>query len=140
MEHDVLIIANSQLETAKHLYSTGEDYYSVITLAGAAEEIYGKLLKHHGGQPVLESEENLFFAMHKLYYDKELPEKEFYNRANNARNALKHWSAGDPKIKFDAKREAEHMIERAIRNREKLMNLQTRHDRSWRDDWIDKLE
>lgn len=120
MEHDVLSIADGQLETAGRLYRAGKDYYSVITLAGAAEEIYGKLLKHHGGEPALESLAKCVSALHKIDYGEDLPDKEIYCLANEARNSLKHWSASDPKLEFDAKREAEDMLERAVRNREKL--------------------
>ena len=41
-------IALAQLETALRLFSVGEDLISVITLAGAAEEILGKLVKSQG--------------------------------------------------------------------------------------------
>ena len=44
MAHDVSCCALRQLETALPLYFEGEDYYSVTTLAGAAEEVFGKLL------------------------------------------------------------------------------------------------
>ena len=40
MAHDVQCIALRQLETALRLYFEREDYYSVITLAGASEEIF----------------------------------------------------------------------------------------------------
>ena len=44
MAHDVQRMALRQLETALRLYSEREDYYSVTTLAGASEEIFGNLL------------------------------------------------------------------------------------------------
>ena len=43
--HDIQCAALRQLETALRLYFEGEDYYSVVTLAGASEEVLGKLLK-----------------------------------------------------------------------------------------------
>ena len=42
-DHEVRCMALRQLETACHLYEQ-QDYYSVITLAGAAEEIFENLL------------------------------------------------------------------------------------------------
>ena len=54
MAHDVQCVALRQLETACRLYEEG-DYYSVITLAGAAEELLGKLLKENGGENALDS-------------------------------------------------------------------------------------
>lgn len=44
MAHDIHCMALKQLETALRLYFEREDYYSVITLAGAAEEVFGSLL------------------------------------------------------------------------------------------------
>ena len=44
MTHDVRCIALRQLETALRLHFEGGDYYSIITLAGASEEIFGGLV------------------------------------------------------------------------------------------------
>lgn len=44
MAHDVHCLALRQLETALRLYFEREDYYSVITLAGASEEVFGSFL------------------------------------------------------------------------------------------------
>lgn len=43
--YDSLSIAKAQLDTAIRLYFEAEDLFSVITLAGAAEEILGKHLE-----------------------------------------------------------------------------------------------
>lgn len=43
-DHDLHCIALRQLETALRLYCEREDYYSVITLAGASEEVFGSFL------------------------------------------------------------------------------------------------
>ena len=45
VSHDIQCAALRQLETALRLYFECEDYYSVVTLAGASEEILGKLLE-----------------------------------------------------------------------------------------------
>ena len=45
VSHDIQCAALRQLDTALRLYFEGEDYYSVVTLAGASEEILGKLLE-----------------------------------------------------------------------------------------------
>ena len=44
-------IALSLLETALGLYFAKQDLFSVVTLAGAAEEILGQLLLHGGPEP-----------------------------------------------------------------------------------------
>lgn len=43
-------IAANQIETALGLYFEGRDLFSVITLAGAAEEILGQLLQGRNGK------------------------------------------------------------------------------------------
>ena len=223
MAHDVQCVALRQLETACRLYKEG-DYYSVITLAGAAEEIFAsllfeKLLKELEGILIgssadvigqlpeelqedfskftkdlkalkevtaqfprdpeevwdkslnkLKSEARKAFG--KLVKDlkriegtcgelpsdkfsdalkevftrneppwdsfsasvieitKQLPkslgedddptESDVRQRANWIRNTLKHWFPGQPKVEFDAKKEAEDMLGDAIDNYSKL--------------------
>ena len=46
--HSHLSAAQWQLLQALRLYEEGQDYYSVITLAGAAEEIFGRLSQKMG--------------------------------------------------------------------------------------------
>ena len=45
MAHDLQCVALRQLETALCLYFEQKDYYSVITLAGASEEMFSDLLR-----------------------------------------------------------------------------------------------
>ena len=45
MAHDLQCVALRQLETALCLYFEQKDYYSVITLAGASEEMFSELLR-----------------------------------------------------------------------------------------------
>jgi len=49
-EYSKLEIAASQIETALSLFFQQGDLFSVITLAGAAEEILGQLLQHRLGK------------------------------------------------------------------------------------------
>ena len=117
MTHDVQCVALRQLETSLHLYFEGEDYYSVITLAGAAEEVLGKLAEAAGYQNELSSEIDVTQKIFKARHGEELPEKVVATIANKPRNALKHWKPGDSKmIEFDAKEEATAMLDRAIGN------------------------
>jgi hypothetical protein len=81
--------AKRQIQTAIDLYFLHGDMVSVMTLAGAAEEICGNLLARHGKQNILaimsaEAEKQGF----------QFTNKELYNRASSMRNALKH--AKDP--------------------------------------------
>lgn len=110
-------LALKQLETALRLYFEESDFASVITLAGAADTIFGNLLTSIGKEPSIESLKSAVGAIHlKLYGEAMLP-KQIADRANNARNSLKHWDVGQSTIiKFDLKQEAGDMLFRAIDN------------------------
>ena len=115
--HDIRFVALRQLETALRLYSEREDYYSVITLAGASEEVSGKLLKENNPENALDSLKKDVSVVHEALFDEDLAEKEISERANWVRNLLKHWSPGQPKVfEFDAPEEAKDMLTRAIDN------------------------
>ena len=115
--HDYVHIARTQLDTALHLYFAGEDYYSVVTLAGASEEILGKLLSEAGNNTALDSLKKDVSAVHKALFGEDLQEKQISDRANEMRNSLKHGTRGKAKaIKFDARAEAKDMLNRAVDN------------------------
>ena len=110
-------MALTQLETALRLYFEGVDYYSTITLSGAADEIFGQLLKVQGKEPRLESIKTSVSAIFERLYGRPLNPSQVAERANYARNALKHWGEGQPfSVEFDAIEEAKDMLERAISN------------------------
>ena len=55
--------------------------------------------------------------MHKHLFGEETGAKEYADRANRARNALKHFEAGGfPAFTIDAQEEAKDMLNRAIDN------------------------
>ena len=115
--HSKFDIALSQLETALRLFEEGNDYYSVVTLAGAADEIFGRLLESKGGVSALASLTKAAVAIHLEVHGTPGGEKMFIERANLARNALKHWNVGgsDP-VSLDIREEAADMLDRAISN------------------------
>ncbi|MCE2485664.1 MAG: hypothetical protein J4F42_09150, partial [Desulfurellaceae bacterium] len=96
MSHDPQSIAVWQLKTALRLYFEQEEhfdregYYSVITLAGAAEEIFGKLLKENGIENSLDSLKKVAITITKQLFGEASTENEVVTRANDARNKLKH--------------------------------------------------
>jgi len=49
-----LIVACEQLEVALRLFFEGKEYFAVITLAGAADELLGAFFKAKGGTTSLE--------------------------------------------------------------------------------------
>jgi hypothetical protein len=104
-------IAKRQVETACALFLCGGDYLSVVTLAGAAEEILGSLLRRAGKSHMLD---------HLVTLDRELGRarefKEVSDEVNRARNALKHaCDASEDQVEI-APGEADAMLVRAIAN------------------------
>jgi hypothetical protein len=121
--HDKQQVALTQLETALRLFADGADDYSVVTLAGAADEIFGKLLESRGGVTALVALTRASAAIHQVVHGVPGSEKEYADRANLARNALKHLRAGgDPSVPFDIHQEASDMLDRAISNYWALTN------------------
>jgi hypothetical protein len=66
--HYVTDLALDQLESALRLYFEGKDFASVITLAGAADEIFGKLLSASGKEHSLESLTKAVTAIHEKLF------------------------------------------------------------------------
>ena len=110
-------LALAQLETALRVYFDGSDFASVVTLAGAADEIFGKLLASSGRESSLASLTKAVMAINQTLYGEPLAPRDVADRANRARNNLKHWDVGDPQIvKLDLLEEARDMLNRAIDN------------------------
>jgi hypothetical protein len=111
-------LALAQLETALQLYFANGDRGSVITLAGAADEIFGKYLERTGRESSFKSLVLAVTAIQAHLFGEPLePEevKAIADRANSARNSLKH--IGETEIvKFDLETEACDMLNRAIDN------------------------
>ena len=106
-----------QIETALKLYFEGQDYFSAITLAGAAEEIFGKLLSTRGIENSLESITAASTAIHQKLFGSPVARKDIADRANRARNALKHVELNESQmVSLDPKEEAKDMLQRAVDN------------------------
>ena len=113
-DHDHLSAAQWQLLQALRLYEEGEDYYSVITLAGAAEEIFGTLSRKMDLGNALDRLTATLPMLAKRFFQQELATHEAAASVNSAKNWLKH--DGEDQLSFDARFEAEDMLERAIHN------------------------
>lgn len=110
-------LALAQLEAALRIFFEGNNFASVITLAGAADEIFGKLLASSGRTNSLENLTKAVAEIHQKMYGEPIKQSEIADRANRARNSLKHWDAGQPLIvKVDLAQEASDMLFRAIDN------------------------
>jgi len=115
--YDKRCIALTQIDTALRIYREGQDYFSALTLAGAAEEILGKLLKAQGRSNALDDLTSGAILIYKHLFGEESGADEFAKRANRARNALKHLEAGGfPTVSIDIREEAKDMLNRAIDN------------------------
>jgi len=106
--------AIQQLETAIRLYHESNDPFSVITLAGAAEEILGQLVKASGNTNSLEVLNSTALAIQRL--EGEEKPRDVIDRANYARNNLKHLALPDDNFSIDAWEEATDMLTRATDN------------------------
>jgi hypothetical protein len=111
-------LALKQLETALQLYFANGDRGSIITLAGAADEVFGKYLERADRKSSFKSMVAAIIAIRERIFGEALsPEevKEIADRANSARNSLKHIGQTDI-VKFDLEVEARDMLFRAIDN------------------------
>jgi hypothetical protein len=108
-------IASSQLRTALQHFCRSE-YVSAITLAGAAEEILGKLVKSAGMRNALE--EDISFMNARLHARGcAIPRKQLITWMNRPRDELKHIGKNHSDVlAIDALEAAEDMIERAVYN------------------------
>ena len=116
-------IAKTQLNEAISLFLAGK-FLCAITLAGAAEEIFARLLNARGEQSVVETS---FQAIQELREQTGLsvmggrPKNEIFNEWNTARNTLKHHGKeGEEPITINPFDEAYWMIKRALANATKL--------------------
>ena len=110
-------IAQRQLATAIRLFLEGKDFFSVVTLAGAADEILGKELEHRGLVSALRNTSEIGARVSAAFDKPPSTAQEIRDRANYARNHLKHH--GDPNaatITVDIRQEAIDMLSRAFDN------------------------
>ena len=115
--YDKECIALAQLETGLRLFAEGQELFSVITLAGAADEILGNLVAVRGGVNALTSLTTASAAIHYHLFGEPGDKKGFADRANLARNALKHLEAGGtPTVTLDLQQEAVDLLNRAVDN------------------------
>lgn len=108
-------IAESQLKTAIELFTTKRCFFSALTLAGAAEEIFGQILEEDCR--ALNKKKNRICENIKLICE----QIEYVHDKNNsridlnsARNSIKHLTY--PMPDFCPEQESSKMIKRAIKN------------------------
>jgi hypothetical protein len=115
--YERLVLAKGQLDTALDLFLVQKNYASAITLAGAAEEIFGKSLTVCGGTSALNSSYDSMAKFHTMLHGTELNKKSYVTKENLARDALKHLQNDKgPTITINLEEAACWMIVRAIQN------------------------
>ena len=75
-------IANSQLEVALEFYLQSREYPAVITLAGAAEEILGKIARSRGLKPALTETIERLCETYELVWGEKANPKDFADLRN----------------------------------------------------------
>jgi hypothetical protein len=107
-------VAEHQLERALRLFLDENDYVCAITLAGASEEILGRLLEKSGREHALGTFVKACVKTGKVVYNENWSHKTFADMANAFRNDLKHYRDGNP---ITVPREAAvEILDRAIEN------------------------
>jgi hypothetical protein len=115
-------VALLQLDRALDLYQAGgvQDLVCAITLAGAAEEILGRLVEGDGGTTAFGDTLELLCGMHKAAFPNDDPDPRAYaTLRNKTRNDFKHITDNTP-FAGDLEREASSMLRRAMTNHRKL--------------------
>ena len=112
-------IAAAQLDTAIQLYLDKSDLVSAVTLAGAAEEILGKLVSQKGKINAFEEVLDILCEMHEAAFNADPNRKEYAKLQNGVRNEFKHICSGET-LEVNLDNETSEMIERAIKNYRKL--------------------
>ena len=125
-------LAKIQLEDAIDLFLSGKRI-SVITLAGAAEEIFARLLNIKGEQSIIEESFSSIQQLREEILHSVMDEKsknEIFNEWNKNKNILKHHNKKDDiSISFSPFDESYMMLQRAILNSEKLgVSLKNRQE------------
>lgn len=125
-----LDIALAQVERAIVLALDDSDFISAVTLAGAAEEILGSLLKLEGRQSSYIGLKRTLDYAHESVRAEKLSGKEFNLLANGVRNHFKHHSNTET-IEVDPEQEACNMVHRAISNYTSLEHEHTKTMKRW---------
>jgi hypothetical protein len=109
-------IALQQLFDSANLYRKGR-YCSALTLAGAAEEILGKIAKRRTGRNQLENEIEYLESVYRYFKIPIPPKRELVNQINRTKNELKHNDEGENLwVESDFENECVLLFVRAVKN------------------------
>ena len=116
-----LEIAEIQLNRALKLFLNEKDYISALTLAGAAEEILGKMIEKNGETNSFKEAIQQSNKLIEKFGGEPVPENKAGPLFNYYRNRLKHYMDNEP-IGFSADYFSAEIIIRAAKNYIKLTN------------------
>jgi hypothetical protein len=109
-------IALQHLNLAIRQHLAGKDCYSVIHLAGAAEEILGELVRKSGDVSSFQRVKNQLNSWLKITQSK-TSISSLIKQCTLVRNEMKHFNSDDMIwVEKDMREEAERIIDRAIGN------------------------
>ena len=136
--HQRIALAQEQLDVALELFLSKRSMVSVLTLAGAVEEILGKALQHRGKKTTLEYEHTVIEPVETFLRRQPFLWKDFIDEKNRVRNAAKHMGAQtDTEVVADLEDEALWMLVRACDNHKRLALKATPRMAEF-DDWFNE--
>ena len=113
-------LATEQLDVALSLLET-KSFVSALTLAGAADEILGKMLSHSGKQNYLDCKYEVLGPILMRLHRMPLSKKDFIRYENRALIAVTRMaSARTPSVTLDLEAAAHSMIVGALYNYDRL--------------------
>jgi hypothetical protein len=123
--HAKLDVATQQLDTALRLYFGRRDYFSAITLAGAAEEILGVYLKRHKQPNAFDDDLDASLRVYRWLHKEDGSPEWMQESINRVKNAAKHMRGrGDLELICDPRDEAQSILDRAVTNYYRLMSFE----------------
>ncbi|SCZ53194.1 hypothetical protein [Thiohalomonas denitrificans] len=119
-------IAMEYLNLALREYISDKNMFSVIHLAGAAEELLGKIVSINKNESALERARHWLRSWYGII-GKDTPLNTHLNKhILNIKNGIKHINdSGDLEIELDLNSEAKKVIHRAIENFNQIPQLDT---------------
>ncbi|MFQ3248162.1 MAG: hypothetical protein ACI9SP_004823 [Arenicella sp.] len=132
-------IIEVQLRKSIRFYIDQLDYLTALSLAGAAEEILGAILRNSGEKPSIQKKFESFKTVEESIWGKPaLTKKEYIDSKNNTRNYLKHDSKHES-ITFNPELESRKMIGRALENYRNLYGNDFELRNEFVDEWKKKF-
>lgn len=122
--YDKKDIAMQYFNLALSEYVKGKNMFVVLHLAGAAEEMFGKMVSLRSTETALERVQRWMRTLYELQGKDKPQNKELNKHILKIKNGVKHNDGlQDLEIEFDIKREAQEFIRRAIENFNQIPEL-----------------